>query len=167
MLLLTLLILIYEYIIKYLFETLISNFNHYSMIIMPTTIQKKEPNPLHLRNKINHGDICTTIVSISMPLSLKLKLDSICGEQQRSGYVVKILKQHFAKIDEKDPRWLLKQEKEKFETWKIVKQTEEANLDGEKLRWQIQKKVEEETFIKRIRVLEQEAEQKKKELLEH
>ena len=132
---------------------------------MPTKIQKKTPNPLYLRNKTEHGDIVVLPVSISMPLSLKLKLDNIAGTQQRSAYVCKILKQHFSKIHENDPRWLLKQKEEEYEEWKLQRQIEYNQLHSSLNTLDSSTDYEDKEYKKELRILQEKAKEKKKELL--
>ena len=110
---------------------------------MPIVIPKKKPpNPLNLRNRPKR--LGTTIISVSMPLKLKLALDAWAGEQERSGLICKILQEWLQRRKERDPRFLLQEKKRELELLK----TEMFKLEAE------------------IQKLQKEAEEKMKGLLE-
>ncbi|MHA1280176.1 MAG: hypothetical protein ACTSQ8_23555 [Candidatus Helarchaeota archaeon] len=110
---------------------------------MPIVIPKKRPpNPLNLRNRPKR--LGTTIISVSMPLKLKLALDAMAGKQERSGLICKILQEWLQRKKERDPRFLLQEKKREL----VLLKTEMVKLKAE---------------IKRLEI---EAQEKMKELLE-
>ena len=114
---------------------------------MVTIIQQKKKDYSRTHQKLEHGDICFTSVTISMPLTLKTKIDSLCSKDGRSKYLCTILKQYFAEQSESDPRYLLSQ-----------KELELDNLEKEY-------KLAKLTLTNQIELLKEEAEKKYQELV--
>ena len=73
---------------------------------------------LRIRNRKQRLGIRT--VSISMPDELFLELDARTENQERSGYVCRVLRQHFAKINEDDPRYRLTQKQREVAEYRHV-----------------------------------------------
>jgi len=84
------------------------------IIVIGMEIKKTVKNPLKLRNTSRLG---IRPISVSMPDELILKLNSVTQENERSAYICRVLKQHFTKIDESDPRYILRQTQIRYDEW--------------------------------------------------
>lgn len=117
---------------------------------------------LKLRNR---ADLGMRTITISIPDELLLALNAHTQDQQRSAFICQLLRQHFGKIEEKDPRYLLRQKQQEMERFEKLMEKRESEFDRQKLTFKNQAEEELEKRREEIDNLKEKVEKLNEELL--